>query len=62
MLMLALTVYTCQGLDYRHTEQFCLNYYALESVLQEKRDGKAACSCPVAFRYWNSSWLYLSRK
>lgn len=47
MLMLALTVFTHQDLDYRHTEQFCLNYCASENVLQE-RDGKAACSCSIA--------------
>lgn len=46
MLMLTLTVFTYQDFDYRHTEQFCLNYCAFENILQE-RDGKAACSCSI---------------
>lgn len=47
MLMLTLTVFTYEDLDYRHTEQFCLNYCASENILQE-RDGKTACSCSIA--------------
>lgn len=45
--MLTVTVFTHQDLDYRHSEQFCLNYCPSKNLLQE-RDGKAACSCSIA--------------
>lgn len=36
MLMLTLTVFTYEDLDYRHTEQFCLNYCASENSYRKE--------------------------